>query len=157
MRRASRGRIHCANQPLPHGGNAGGRGLFQSSQADGREFGGTVLRDANGFLTYDLTSVGPQCEPTEDCEITIAAGGGGDVALWHTHLVKLLGDRTLESPFPDYVTMPIGATFGTFLIGPWQGGIVGEYLPQPEMLNSPQIAPICQLSVPSFSGVTPCP
>ena len=90
-----------------------------------------------------------------------------DIAIWHTHpyegnIVQFLGDRGAEyGPVPGYVTTPIGSSFGTFLIGPWQGGILvgGEYGPPPaniEMMGPPHVAAICQLSGPAFNDISHC-
>jgi len=141
-------------------GIAAGKLFIAASVAIQREFFGTVSQDANGVFTYNQQGIGPPSGPTVDCESTILAGGS-DVAIWHTHpipndIVQFLGDRIGTVPYPDYVTN----NSGTFLIGAWGGGgqIIGP-APSggPQMLDYPQIAPICQLpGGSSFPGISRC-
>jgi hypothetical protein len=128
--------------------------------------GGQIYEDASGFLSYNLTSVGAQCFPDQDCAVNVPFDAdAGDVALWHTHIydqniVQFLGDRSVNTIFPNtfpiYVTTPIGTGSGTFQIGPWIGGLL---LPLPaniEDIDFPNAAPICNVSGSSLPGISPC-
>lgn len=145
------------------GGGAGAY-FLPYAQADHREFGGAIKQNGD-FFSYTLNGVGPVCQPNEDCQDTVWVGGEGDVAAWHTHvyeqnIVQFLGDRMATIPYPDYVTTPMGSGFGTFWIAPWAGNgqILGTAPAQIEMLDYPQIAPICQLpGGASFPGISRCP
>jgi RHS repeat-associated protein len=147
-------------------GIAAGAFFILASVTYNREYGGGITEDANGVFSYYLAAIGEVCAPNEDC-LNSFSPGPNDVADWHTHpyegnKVQFLGDQGAEyNPVPDYVTTPEGSSFGTFLIGPWQGGILygGQYGPLPaniEMIGPPHVAPICQLSGPTFSGISPC-
>jgi RHS repeat-associated protein len=143
-------------------GAAAGAFSISLSEALQRELGGSVTEDANGVFSYNLSpNPGIPCGPTEDCSITISPVDNA-VALWHTHpvpngLIQFLGDRSAAVPFGSYVTTPIGSSFGTLWTGSWPGGILGQYPAQPDMLDWPQVAPICHVSGASLPGISSCP
>lgn len=142
-------------------GAAAGAFFLGLSESIGREIGGTISQDSNGVFTYAWTATGIPCAPGVDCESTINADPSTDQAIWHTHVVpqdiiQFFGDRTANVPIPDYITTPIGSSFGTFQVGPWNGGVQGQYPPTPEQLDYPQIAPICRVSGAAFPGISSC-
>jgi RHS repeat-associated protein len=142
-------------------GVAAGAYFLPDSQSYHREFGGGVAQDAEGFFSYNLTAVGPDCTGDLFCVLSIPHGDYQDI--WHTHPNEGGADQfevDTQTAFNmgNYVTTSIGGNPATFFVGATRGPSQVQIMPSPGEfpIYVPGTKPICHVSGPSLPGISPC-